>query len=139
MKKNALLGLWAGLFMVCAVLGFVPQPEGVLKWLLTALGLVFFAPPLVLLYRAKASWDRSAAVLVRNVAALSLGLTLVLLVANVLSVLGGETLGLVLNAALAVVSAPMYCGQVWILTLFCWAFLMIGAHKLAKQLKKSQS
>ena len=132
MKKNVLLGLWAGLFMLCAVLGFVPQPEGVLKWLLTALGLVFFAPPAVLLHRAKEARDRAAAVLVRNLAAVSLGLTLVLLVANVLSVLGGEMLGNVLNALLAVVSTPMYCGQVWVLTLFCWAFLMIAAGKLAK-------
>ena len=134
MKKNVLLGLWAGLFMVCAVLGFVPQPAGVLKWLLAALGLVFFAPPTVLLHRARASGDRSAAVLVRNIAAASLGLTLVLLVANVLSLMGSETLGNVLNAVLAVVSVPMYCGQVWILSLFCWAFLMIGANKLAKQM-----
>ena len=135
MKKNALLGLWAGLFMVCAVLGFVPRPEGVLRWLLTALGLVFFAPPMVLLRRAKESGDRAAAVLVRNLAAGSLGLTLVLLVANVLSVLGSETLGIVLNAVLAVVSTPMFCGQIWVLSLFCWAFLMIGAGKLAKQMK----
>ena len=134
MKKNGLLVLWGGLFAACAGLGFVPQPEGALKWLLGAIGLVFFAPPLLLLRRAKESGDRSAAALVRNLAAVSLGLTLIALVANVLSLLGGETLGRVLNAVLAIVSTPMFCGQVWILSIFCWAFLMIGANKLLKKM-----
>ena len=139
MKKNGLFVLWGVLFVVCAGLGFVSQPAGALKWLMIALGLVFFAPPVVLLSRAKATRDLPTAALVRNLSALSLGLTLVLLVANVLSLLGGEALGNVLNAILAIVSVPMFCGQIWVLTLFCWAFLMIAAQKLVKQMKKTQA
>ena len=139
MKKKGLFVLWGVMFAVCGALGFVDAPVGALKWLMTALGLVFFAPPIVLLRRAEAFRDLPAAALVRNLSALSLGLTLILLVANVLSLLGGVALGNVLDAVLAIVSVPMYCGQIWILTLFCWAFLMIAANKLVKQMKKTQA
>ena len=135
MKKKGLFVLWGVLFAACAGLGFVPQPEGALKWLLGLLGLLFFAPPVLLLARAKESGDRAAAALVRNLAIASLVLTLLALVGNVLSLLGGVTLGNVLNAVLAIVSTPMFCSQVWVLSIFCWAFLMIAANKLLKKLK----
>ena len=139
MNRKFLLALWGGLFVVCAAMGFVPQPGGVLRVLLAVLGLVFFAPPVLLLHRAKAADDRPTALLVRNAAAASLALTMVLLVANVLSLRGSVVLGNVLNAVLAIVSTPMFCGQIWIVTLFCWAFLMIAAAKLARQMKKTQA
>ena len=135
MNRKFLLALWGGLFVVCAALGFVPEPRGLLMWLLGALGLLFFVPPMVLLHRAKAHGHRPTAVLVRNIAAVSLGLTLLALVANVLSLLGSVALGDALNVVLAIVSTPMFCGQFWALTLFCWAFLMIAANKLAKNMK----
>ena len=135
MKKNGLFALWGVLFAACAALGFVPQPAGALKWLLGILGLVFFAPPVLLLRRAKECSDRSVVALVRNLAIVSLVLTLLALVANVLSLLGDETLGIVLNVVLAIVSTPMFCGQIWIVTLFCWAFLMVGANTLLKKMK----
>ena len=139
MKKNGLFALWGVLFTVCCGLGFVTQPGAGLKVLMIALGLVFFAPPVILLSRAQKVRDLPTAALVRNLSALSLGLTLVLLVANVLSLLGGKALGNMLNAILAIVSVPMFCGQIWILSLFCWAFLMIAANKLVKQMKKTQA
>ena len=139
MKKNGLFVLWGVRFAACAGLGFVPQPAGALKWLLTALGLVFFAPPFVLLSRAQEACNLPAAALVRNLAAISLSLTLIALVANVLSVLAGEVLGNVLHVVLAIVSVPMFCSRIWILSIFCWAFLMIAAHKLVKQMKKTQA
>ena len=135
MKKKGLFVLWGVLFAACAGLGFVPQPAGALKWLLGLLGLVFFAPPVLLLARAKESGDRAAAALVRNLAIASLVLTLLALVGNVLSLLGGVTLGNVLNAVLAIVSTPMFCCQIWVLSIFCWAFLMIAANKLMKKMK----
>ena len=139
MDRKFLLALWGVLFAVCAAMGFVPQPQGVLRVLLAVLGLVFFAPPVLLLHRAKAASDCSAALLVRNIAVASLALTLVLLVANVLSLQGSVALGNVLHVVLVLVSAPMLCAQIWIVPLFCWAFLMIAAAKLAKQMKKTQT
>ena len=44
MKKQALFGLWAGLFIVCAGLGFIPEPEGSVQILLTILSLLLFLP-----------------------------------------------------------------------------------------------
>ena len=135
MKKKGLFVLWGVLFAACAGLGFVPQPTGGLKWLLGLLGLLFFAPPVLLLARAKESGDRAVAALVRNLAIASLALTLLALVGNVLSLLGGVKLGNVLNAVLAIVSTPMFCSQIWVLSIFCWAFLMIAANKLVKKMK----
>ena len=135
MKKKGLFILWGVLFAACAGLGFVPRPEGALKWLLGILGLLFFVPPMLLLARAKESGDRAVAALVRNLAIASLALTLVALVGNVLSLLGGVTLGNVLNAVLAIVSTPMFCSQVWAMSIFCWAFLMIAANKLVNKMK----
>ena len=135
MKKKGLFVLWGVLFAACAGLGFVPQPTGGLKWLLGLLGLLFFAPPVMLLARAQESGDRAVAALVRNLAIASLVLTLLALVGNVLSLLGGVTLGNVMNVVLAIVSTPMFCSQIWVLSIFCWAFLMIAANKLVKKMK----
>ena len=135
MKKKGLFVLWGVLFVSCAGLGFVPQPTGGLKWLLGLLGLLFFAPPVLLLARAQESGDRAVAALVRNLAIASLVLTLLALVGNVLSLLGGVTLGNVMNVVLAIVSTPMFCSQIWVLSIFCWAFLMIAANKLVKKMK----
>ena len=121
MKKKGLFVLWGVLFVSCAGLGFVPQPTGGLKWLLGLLGLLFFAPPVLLLARAQESGDRAVAALVRNLAIASLVLTLLALVGNVLSLLGGVTLGNVMNVVLAIVSTPMFCSQIWVLSIFCWA------------------
>ena len=139
MNRKLLLTLWGGLFVSCAALGFVQVQGGALKWLMVLLGLVFFAPPVMLLRGAKERRDCAMAALVRNIAAGSLALTLMLLVANVLSLHGSVALGNALNVALAIVSTPMFCGQIWALSLFCWAFVMIAAHKLAKQIKKTQT
>ena len=49
MNKNTLFVMWGGLFVLCAGLGFVPQPEGWVRPALTALSLVFFLPPFFLL------------------------------------------------------------------------------------------
>ena len=135
MKKKGLFVLWGELFAACAGLGFVPQPTGGLKWLLGLLGILFFAPPVLLLARAKESGDRAVAALVRNLAIASLVLTLLALVGNVLSLLGGVKLGNVLNAVLAIVSTPMFCSQIWVVSICCWAFLMIAANKLLKKMR----
>ena len=139
MDRKWMLALWGGLFIVCAALGFVPAPTGALSFFMALLSLVFFAPPVVLLVRAKQSGDCATAALVRNLSAASLALTLLALVGNVLSLLGSTALGDALHVVLVIVSAPMFCAQVWAAPLFCWAFLMIAAHKLRKKMKKTQT
>ena len=125
MRNKTLFILWAALFILCAGLGFIPAPTGVGKWVLVALAAVFFIPGFALVKRADDKKDRRTLALVRNLSILSLSLTLVTLVANILSVLGTETLGNICYSILIIVSAPMVCGQYWFLSLFLWACLMI--------------
>ncbi len=133
MKKQPLFVLWAAAFIVCAGLGFIPEPEGTVRTVLTLLAVVFFAPPAVLVYNAARQSDRRTLALIRNLSAVSLGLTALFLVLNFLSVLGSEGLGTFLYYVLVVVSSPMICSGSWGLILFLWACLLMVS---VKQLKK---
>jgi peptidoglycan/LPS O-acetylase OafA/YrhL len=124
-NKKVLYALWAVLFVVCAALGFTPNP-GAGK---TALAVVFFLPPAILLVQAKKAGDGSTVALIRNLAAWSLGLTLVLLVLNFVLAVGSEKLGRILHYVLTVVSSPMICSGYWVLSLFLWACLLMGSIK----------
>ena len=129
MNKKTLFVLWGVLFILCAGLGFVPEPQGALRMVLTALSVLFFLPPALLLYRA----DRNTALLVRNLSALSLGVTLLTLSLNFVLAVSTETLGNILHTILVIVSAPMLCSGYWVLSLFLWACLLMGSLKLLKQ------
>ena len=129
MNKKILAVLWGGLFIVCAGLGFIPEPEGTVQFLLTALSLLFFLPPALLLYRA----DRNTALLVRNLSLLSLGITLVTLILNFVLAVGSETLGNILHYILVVVSAPMVASGYWVLSLFLWACLLMVSLNILKK------
>ena len=134
MNKKILFALWGGLFVLCAGLGFVPEATGFLKVLMVLLSIGFFVPGFLLLRECGKTGDRRTAHLIRNLSALSLTATLVLLIANFLSVLGSETLGNILYYMLVIVSSPMVCGQYWVLSLFLWACLMItGMNALKKK------
>ena len=133
MKKQVLFGLWAGLFSVCAALGFIPSPEGAVRTVLTLAAICVFIPPTVLMFDAARADDRRTLALIRNLSAASLGGTALLLMLNFLSVLGSEALGNFLHSVLIVVSSPMVCIGSWGLSLFLWACLLMVS---MKQLKK---
>jgi cytochrome c biogenesis protein CcdA len=127
MNKKLLLISWAGLFIVCAALGFIPEPDGAFRLVCTGLSLVFFLPPAALLYVSGKQKDSDTAMLIRNLSALSLGLTLVLLILNFLTALRSEFLGQVLHYILVIVSSPMVCSGHWALSLFLWACLLMAS------------
>ena len=129
MKNKTLYILWAVLFALCAVLGFFREVVTGGQWLMTTLSVLFFAPPGVLLWRARKKKDDHTRLLIRNLSGASLALTLALLVANFLTVLSSEWLGNFLDALLTVLSAPMVASGYWALSLFLWAFLFIAALK----------
>lgn len=133
MNKKMLFALWGGLFVLCAGLGFLPEATGFLKALLTSLAICFFVPPFWLLKLSTDGKDRHSLALIRNLAALSLAVTVAALVANFLSVLGSERLGNIVHYVLVIVSAPMVCGQYWALSLFLWAYLMIACHNALRK------
>jgi hypothetical protein len=125
--------VWVGLFILCAGLGFVPEPQGFLKFLLVSFSIGFFLPPAFLLRHARKRGEKQTIETVRNLAFGSLALTILLIIANFLSLLASEAVGNALYVILTIVSAPMICGQYWIVSLFLWACLMIGAQRLLKK------
>ena len=135
MKKNWLFALWGGLFILCAGLGFIPEPEGGVKILMTALSVLFFLPGFALLYGAEKGKNRQRIRLLRNLSAASLGLTLVALVLNFLCFAAGDAVGDGLYAVLVIVSSPMVCSGYWLLSLFLWACLLVKSADLLRKMK----
>ena len=135
MKKKVLYALWGGMFILCAALGFIPEPAGAVRGLLLVLSLLFFLPPVLLICQAGREKDGAALKLIRNLSALSLGLTLVLMVLNILCAAGSEVLGSILNSVLVIVSSPMICSGQWALSLFLWACLLMGSLSLIRKTK----
>jgi len=138
MKKQVLFGLWAGMFIVCAGLGFIPSPEGSVRTVMTLLSVAFFVPPAVIVYRGAKDVDKHTLLLVRNLSIASLGLTALLLALNFLSVRASEGMGDFLYGMLIIVSSPMICSGIWALSLFLWAcLLMVSLQQLKKIGKKT--
>ncbi len=123
--KGILKAIWAGMFIVCCLLGFLTEVSGGAKVLLVILSVLFFVPAYADVYFSWKNKDVKELRIVRNLCLISLGSTLVVLVANLLSVLSSsEALGDNLYYVLAVVSTPMLCGQYWVYSLLLWAVLL---------------
>ena len=129
MNKTSFYSVWAGIYILCAGLSFIPEPGGFLKFLMIALSLAFFIPPACLLYRAKQEGDNFTVKLVRNLSLASLSLTVLVLIVNLLTFMAPEAVGNFLYVLLVLVSVPMVCGQYWVLGLFCWACLLMVSLK----------
>ena len=127
MKSQFLYALWGALFILCAGLGFIPDPAGVLRVLLTGLSILFFLPPALLVWKGRREKDRMALSLVRNLSIASLSLSVLLIIANFLTVFRSELLGDILHGVLVVVSSPMICSGHWAMSLFFWACLLISS------------
>ena len=129
MQKKNLYLLWAVMFILTALLGFITEPSGLVKALLVLAALAFFVPPALILAKGE---DKDIK-LVRNLSLASLATTAALLVLNVMSVLASEAVGTGLYALLVLLSAPMVCSQYWAVSLFFWAcLLMVSLKKLKK-------
>ena len=124
MKNRYLYAIWGGLYVLCALLGCVSAPDGIIKALLVLLSLAFFIPGGLLLYRGIRSKDKRQVSLILNLSALSLGLTLFALILNFLSVMASEIIGNITYGFLILVSSPMICSQYWFISLFLWACLL---------------
>ena len=129
MKNRFLFALWGALFILCAGLGFIPEPSGAVRFLLTAVSVLFFLPPAVLVWRGRKTHDRALLALMRNLSIASLGLSVLLIIANFLTAFRSELLGDILHGILVVVSSPMICSGHWAMSLFFWACLLIASVK----------
>ena len=133
MNRTSFYTVWAGLFILCAGLGFIPAPAGFLKFLLIGLTLGFFAVPGWFLTWLDKRGDKLHIRIVRNLSLASLGLTIGLILLNFVSFMASEAVGTMLHILLIIVSAPMICGQYWVLSLFLWACLLFWANSLLKK------
>ena len=133
MNRNVLFTLWGCLFILCAGLGFIPEPEGAVRFFLTVLSLAFFLPPALILLDSVKKQDTAAIALIRHLSALSLVLTAILLILNFLTVLGSDALGLILHYVLIIVSSPMICSGHWAMSLFLWACLLMASLRKPKR------
>ena len=115
MKKTYLYAAWGVLYALCVGLGFVEKAAGFGKFLLVLVGILFFLPPFWLLWQAKKEANRKTLKALRFVSIGFLALSLILLVANFLSVYLSAETGLVLYVLLVMFSVPMVCIQYWAL------------------------
>lgn len=134
--KGILKAIWVGMFLLCCVLGFLPTQTGANRVMMVMLTVLFFAAPGWLVWVSYEKKDRKTLKLVRSISGASLGGTLVLIVANLLSVLGSEILGDILYYLLVIWSTPMLCGHYWVLSLCLWAALLWGSMLALRKLNK---
>ena len=125
MKKSIVYAIWGVLYGACVGLGFVAPATGFAKAMLTFASLIFFVPGFYLAFLAKKENDRKALLALRLISGGILALSLVFLVLNFLSVYFSAHTGLVVYVMLVMFSAPMVCSQVWVLSLFLWACLLM--------------
>lgn len=124
MKKIILYGIWLVLYALCASLSHIAEPAGAQAAAMTLISLLFFVPGVLLLIDGLRNNDAKTLAQLRWISGASLGLTLVLLVVNILSVMNSKTAGNVLNEILIFVSVPMVSSQHWLLSMFLWALLL---------------
>ena len=102
MNRKILYAAWAALFVLCAAFGFLPERSGSTQALMTALSLLFFIPPAMLLYRADSGIRKRVGLL----SALSLGLTVVMLVLNIVFAAGSTAVKTLRSCVAPSASAP---------------------------------
>ena len=116
--------VWLCLYILCVGLGTIEEAAGIGKVLFILTGLILFLPGVFLLHLGKREKNKKITLRVRIVAICSLSLTAIVFCANVIAVSADASVGRILYDMLNLVSAPMFCSQYWILSIFCWACLL---------------
>ena len=127
MKKWILYAAWATMYVMCAVLGFIPNPQGAMSWLLLAFSLLFFMPPMILTGQSIKDGDVAELKRIRLISLIWLGLTVILIGLNFLSVGFTATGGKFVYWLLIIGTSPMICGQIWVIPIFLWGCLLSAA------------
>ena len=123
-KEWILYAAWLCLYILCVGLGTVEEVEGAGKVFFVLTALIFFIPGIILLVLGKKQQNKKMVLRVRLIAICSLGLTVAVFCATVLAVGSSAQMGSFLHDLLNLVSAPMFCSQYWIVSLFCWGCLL---------------
>ena len=126
-KEWILYAVWLCLYILCVGLGTVEKVAGIGKVFFVLTALIFFIPGILLLVLGKKENNKKIILRVRILAICSLVLTVAVFCATVLAVGESAQMGSFLHDLLNLVSAPMFCSQYWIVSLFCWACLLWGS------------
>ena len=122
-KELVLYAIWLCLYILCVGLGTVDQMEGIGKVFFILTALIFFIPGTMLLVMGIREKNKKTVLRVRMIAVCSLVLTVVLFCVNIVAAAAGRV-SPVLHDLLNLVSAPMFCSQYWVISLFGWASLL---------------
>ena len=122
-KEIVLYAAWLCLYILCVGLGTVDTVEGIGKVFFILTALIFFIPGILLLVMGKKDNSRKMTLRVRIISICSLTLTVILFCFNVAAAATGNANSF-LHDLLNLVSAPMFCAQYWVLSLFGWASLL---------------
>ena len=122
-KELVLYAIWLCLYILCVGLGTVGQMEGIGKAFFILTALIFFIPGTILLVMGIREKNKKTVLRVRMIAICSLVLTVVLFCVNIVTAAAGRV-SPVLHDLLNLVSAPMFCSQYWVISLFGWASLL---------------
>ena len=123
-KEWILYAAWLCLYILCVGLGTVEEVRGVGKVLFILTSLIFFIPGVWLLVMGIGEKNKKMVRRVRIISLCSLLLTVIVFCANLMAVTGSSETGAFLHDLLNLVSAPMFCAQYWIISIFCWACLL---------------
>ena len=132
-KTKKIWIIWAVAYVLCTVCAFFPVTQGALSGLFLLLSLGFFVPPAFLVYQGVQARNPKILKIIRNLSLISLGLTLLTILLNFLSIQASDSWGLVLYWLLILVSTPMVCSQVWVVGLFGWACLLMVCLKYLRK------
>ena len=124
--------VWLCLYILCVGLGTVENAEGATKVIFVLTSLIFFLPGVYILYLGQHEKNKKIVLGVRITAICSLALTMIVFCINVIAVSASKDVGRNLYDLLNVVSAPMFCAQYWILSIFLWASLFSASLKKLK-------
>ncbi len=127
MKKSTLFLIWGFLYIICAMVGFIPEPDGAVKFLLNVLSVLFFVPPALLLRQARQKKDNPLRKTILSVSIASLVLTVAAFIGCIRTAMASETVGNLMHGVLNMVSVPMLISPWWALSLFLWSCLMIAS------------
>lgn len=123
MKQKLLYIAWGCMAVLCIGLGTIETTKMGMIVPMICLAVVFFVPPAILLYDALAGDDRKGVLRMRWISLISLSLTLVTMIAFILTAAVGHKAADILYEVLILVSCPMICGHYWLISLFLWSCL----------------
>ena len=126
-KEIILYAAWLCLYILCVGLGTVETVEGIGKVFFVLTSLIFFLPGIFLLILGHRENNKKTLHRVRIISICSLSLTVIVFCLNIAAAANGQTMGSFLHDLLNLVSAPMFCAQYWIISLFGWACLLWGS------------